>query len=95
MLMRVRIGEWGHLQTSSGQSPIIQTGGNMFFLNGLRRILSNEILIIFLIISYFLIFVNSKNFKKENYYRDYKIAKYTGILYGILTITALAALNIL
>lgn len=67
----------------------------MFFLNELNRILNNQILIIFLIISYFLIFVNSKQFKRDNYHRDYKIAKYTGILYGILTITALIAINIL
>ncbi|MDF2677289.1 MAG: hypothetical protein K0Q97_1607 [Bacillota bacterium] len=67
----------------------------MFFINEVRRILSTEILIIFLIISYFLIFVNSKQFKRDNYHKDYKIAKYTGILYGILTIVALVVIKVI
>ncbi len=66
----------------------------MYFINELKRILSNEIVIIFLIISYFLIFKTSKNLKRKNYQRDYKIVRITGILYGLLAIAAAVAINI-
>lgn len=66
----------------------------MFFINELKRILSNEIIILFLIISYFLIFRVSKGLKQKNYQRDYKIVKVTGILYGILALAAAIAINI-
>ena len=65
----------------------------MFFINDLKRILSNEIIILFLIISYFLIFKTSKELKRENYHRDYKIVKTTGIVYGILAIIIAVVLN--
>ena len=66
----------------------------MFFINELKRILSNEIVIIFLIISYFLIFKTSKGLKQKNYLRDYKIVKTTGILYGLLAVAAAVVINI-
>lgn len=66
----------------------------MFFINEIKRILSNEIVILFLIISYFLIFRVSKGLKRQNYHRDYKIVKITGILYGILALAAAVAINI-
>lgn len=66
----------------------------MYFINELKRILSNEIVIIFLIISYFLIFKTSKNLKRKNYQRDYKIVRITGILYGLLAIAAAVTINI-
>lgn len=66
----------------------------MFFINELKRIISNQIIIIFLIISYFLIFKNSKELKRKNFHRDYKIVKLTGIVYGILAIAAAIAINI-
>lgn len=66
----------------------------MFFVNELKRILSNEIIIIFLIISYFLIFKNSKELKRKNYHRDYKIVKTTGILYGLLALASAVVINL-
>ncbi|MDD4781619.1 MAG: hypothetical protein PHT02_13590 [Tissierellia bacterium] len=66
----------------------------MFFINELKRIISNQIIIIFLIISYFLIFKNSKELKLKNFHRDYKIVKLTGIVYGILAIAAAIVINI-
>jgi len=66
----------------------------MFFINELKRILSNEIVIIFLVISYFLIFKTSKGLKRKNYLRDYKIVKATGILYGLLAVAAAVVINI-
>jgi len=65
----------------------------MFFINDLKRILSNEIIILFLIISYFLIFKTSKELKRKNYHKDYKIVKTTGIIYGILAIIIAVVLN--
>lgn len=66
----------------------------MFFINELKRIISNQIIIIFLIISYFLIFKNSKELKRKNFHRDYKIVKFTGIIYGIFAIVAAIVINI-
>lgn len=66
----------------------------MFFVNELKRILDNGIIIIFLIISYFLIFRTSKELKRKNYHRDYKIVKFTGIMYGILAVAAAVAINL-
>lgn len=66
----------------------------MFFVNELKRILDNGIIIIFLIISYFLIFRTSKELKRKNYHRDYKIVKFTGIMYGILAVAAAVVINI-
>lgn len=60
----------------------------MFFLNDLKRIITSDVIIIFLIISYILIFKTSKHLKKNNYHRDYKIVRFTGIVYGILAIAA-------
>lgn len=66
----------------------------MFFINDLKQILSNEIIIFFLIISYFLIFKTSKQLKRNNYHKDYKIVKTTGIIYGILAIIVAVVLNV-
>lgn len=66
----------------------------MFFINDLKQILSNEIIILFLLISYFLIFKTSKELKRNNYHKDYKIVKTTGIIYGILAIIVAVVLNV-
>jgi hypothetical protein len=66
----------------------------MFFINNIKQIINNDTIIIFLIISYILIFRTSKELKRSNYHRDYKIVKTTGIIYGILAITALIVINI-
>lgn len=66
----------------------------MFFINDLKLILSVEIIIIFLIISYCLIFKTSKELKRNNYHRDYKIVITTGVIYGILAIAAVVVKNI-
>lgn len=66
----------------------------MFFINELKQILNNQIIILFLIISYLLIFKNSKQLKRRNYHKDYKIVKTTGIIYGILAIIAAVVLNV-
>jgi len=65
----------------------------MFFINDLKRILNNEIILLFLIISYFLIFKTSKELKRDNYHKDYRIVKTTGIVYGILAIAIAVVLN--
>lgn len=66
----------------------------MFFINELKRIINNQTIIIFLIISYFLIFKNSKELKRKNFHKDYKIVKVTGVVYGILAIVVAIAINI-
>jgi hypothetical protein len=65
----------------------------MYFLNAIKRIINNETIIIFLIISFILIFKTSKELKRNNYHRDYKIVRFTGIIYGILAIAAVIAIN--
>jgi cytochrome bd-type quinol oxidase subunit 2 len=65
----------------------------MYFVIYLKQILSNEIIILFLVISYFLIFKTSKELKRKNYNKDYKIVKITGICYGILAIAVAVVLN--
>ncbi|HOA19083.1 MAG: hypothetical protein GX867_09860 [Tissierellia bacterium] len=64
----------------------------MFFINDLKRIINNDVIIVFLIISYILIFVTSKELKRNNYHRDYKIVRFTGIIYGLLAIAAATAI---
>ncbi|HHZ02181.1 MAG TPA: hypothetical protein GX396_04495 [Tissierellia bacterium] len=64
----------------------------MFFINNLKRIINNDVIIIFLIISYILIFRTSRELKRKNYHRDYKIVRFTGIIYGILAIAALVSI---
>ncbi len=65
----------------------------MYFIIYLKQILSNEIIILFLVISYFLIFRTSKELKRKNFHKDYKIVKTTGFLYGILAIVVAVILN--
>nr|WP_300094684.1 CLC_0170 family protein [Sedimentibacter sp.] len=66
----------------------------MFFINDLKHIINTEIIILFLIISGILIFITSKDLKRKNYHRDYKIVRITGIVYGILALAAAAAIYI-
>lgn len=66
----------------------------MFFINELKHIVNTEIIILFLIISGILIFITSKDLKRKNYHRDYKIVRTTGIVYGILALAAAAAIYI-
>lgn len=66
----------------------------MYFLNAIKRIINNDTIIVFLIISFILIFKTSKELKRNNYHRDYKIVKFTGIIYGILAIAAVIAINL-
>jgi len=66
----------------------------LYFITHLKQILSNEIIIIFLVISYFLTFRTSKELKRKNYNKDYRIVKTTGVLYGILAIAVAIILNL-
>lgn len=66
----------------------------MYFINSIKRIINNETIIVFLIISFILIFKTSKGLKRNNYHRDYKIVKITGIIYGLLAIAAIVAISI-
>lgn len=66
----------------------------MFFINNVKQIINNDTIIVFLIISYILIFRTSKELKRADYHKDYKIVRITGIVYGVLAITALIAINI-
>lgn len=66
----------------------------MFFINDLKHMINTEIIILFLIISGILIFITSKDLKRKNYHRDYKIVRITGIVYGILALAAAAAIYI-
>lgn len=66
----------------------------MYFLNAIKRIINNDTIIVFLIISFILIFKTSKELKRNNYHRDYKIVRFTGIIYGILAIAAVIAINL-
>lgn len=66
----------------------------MFFINDLKHMINTEIVILFLIISAILIFITSKDLKRKNYHRDYKIVRTTGIVYGILALAAAAAIYI-
>lgn len=65
----------------------------MFFLNVIKKIINIEVLIIFLAISYILIFVNSKELKKNNYHKDLKIVRTMGIVYSIASIILLAVIT--
>jgi len=58
-------------------------------INSLKPILSYDVIIIFLIISYILIFKTGKSLKQKNYHRDYKIVRFTGIIYGLIALSAL------
>ncbi len=59
------------------------------FVNYLKPILSYDVIIVFLIISYILIFRTSKNLKQKNFHRDYKIVRFTGIVYGLIALSAI------
>lgn len=64
----------------------------MFLINDLKRIINNDVIIIFIIISYILIFRTSRELKRNNYHRDYKIVRFTGIIYGLLAVSAAIAI---
>ncbi len=66
----------------------------MSLINHIKPILNSDVIIIFLIISYILVFKVSKDFKRKNYHRDYKIVKITGIIYGLIAIAAIITKNI-
>lgn len=66
----------------------------MYLINFLKPILNFDVIIIFLIISYILIFKTSKGLKQKNFHRDYKIVKYTGIVYGLIALAAIITKNI-
>ncbi|HCS11914.1 MAG TPA: hypothetical protein DIV40_10715 [Clostridiales bacterium] len=66
----------------------------MSLINHIKPILNIDVIIIFLIISYILIFKISKDFKRKNYHRDYKIVRITGIIYGLIAIAAIITKNI-
>jgi len=66
----------------------------MSLINHIKPILNIDVIIIFLIISYILIFKISKDFKRKNYLRDYKIVRITGIIYGLIAIAAIITKNI-
>ena len=61
----------------------------MYFINFLKPILNYDVIIIFLLISYILIFRTSKGLKRKNYHKDYKIVRITGIFYGLIAIAAI------
>lgn len=66
----------------------------MYFINDIKRIINNDTIIVFLIISFILIFKTSKELKKNSYHRDYKIVRTTGIIYGLLAIAAVVVISI-
>lgn len=66
----------------------------MYFINYLKPILNYDVIAMFLIISYILIFKTSKELKRKNYHKDFKIVKYTGIIYGLIAIAAVITKNI-
>ena len=66
----------------------------MSLINHIKPILNSDVIIIFLIISYILVFKVSKDFKRKNYHRDYKIVRITGIIYGLIAIAAIITKNI-
>ena len=66
----------------------------MHLVNFLKPILNYDVIIIFIIISYILIFKTSKGLKQKNYHRDYKIVRYTGIVYGLIALAAIITKNI-
>lgn len=66
----------------------------MYFINDIKRMINSDTIIVFLIISFILIFKTSKELKRNNYHRDYKIVRVTGIIYGILAIAAVVAISI-
>ena len=66
----------------------------MFLLNELKSVLNDGVIILFGIISYFLIFRTSKHLKESGKTKDYKIARATGIFYGLFTILSLILISI-
>ena len=66
----------------------------MSLINHIKPVINIDVIIVFLIISYILIFKVSKDLKRKNYHRDYKIVRITGIIYGLIAIGAIIAKNI-
>ncbi len=58
-------------------------------INSLKPMISYDVIIVFLIISYILIFRTSKSLKRKNYHRDYKIVRFTGIVYGLIALSSI------
>lgn len=65
----------------------------MSLINHIKPMLDSYIIIILLIISYILIFKTSKGLKQKNYHRDYKIVRYTGIIYGLIALFSIITIN--
>ncbi len=66
----------------------------MSLLNQIKPIINIDVIIIFLIIGYILIFKTSKGLKQKNYYRDYKIVRYTGVIYLLIALAAIITKNV-
>lgn len=66
----------------------------MFLLNELKSVLNNGVIFLFGFISYLLIFRTSKQLKQSGKFKDYKIARATGIFYGLFTVAALILISI-
>lgn len=58
-------------------------------INHIKPILNSDVIIIFLIISYILLFRTSKELKRQNFHRDYKIVRFTGVIYGLIAIASI------
>lgn len=63
--------------------------GVTMFVNIIKPILSYDVIIVFLIISYILTFRTSKSLKRKNFHRDYKIVRFTGIVYGLIALSGI------
>ncbi len=66
----------------------------MYFINDIKMLINTDTITVFLIISFILIFRTAKELKRKNFHRDYKIVKATGIVYGLLALAAVIAINI-
>lgn len=66
----------------------------MNLINLFKPVLNYDVIVIFLITSYILIFKTSKGLKQKNFHTDYKIVRLTGIAYGLIALAALITKNI-
>ncbi|WMJ78037.1 MULTISPECIES: CLC_0170 family protein [unclassified Sedimentibacter] len=66
----------------------------MYFINDIKMLINTDTITVFLIISFILIFRTAKELKRKKFHRDYKIVKTTGIVYGLLALAAVIAINI-
>lgn len=59
------------------------------FINTLKPLLSYDVILVFLIISYILIFRTSRSLKRKNFHRDYRIVRFIGIVYGLIALSSI------